>query len=176
MFERYEEKSYMKILKVESLDPYTLSDNTVSTSNLFPWQFLKIPSLKILQQRRQVNVWVEKVFRGKKYETPINIRASSYKADFRVLSKAEEAEYCKEQPREERIISPVMDLPPLLKEFVMKETGRDDIKMKVHHKQSKASLSTARLAEKGEKPNVFIAMGIGKPHPKSKSLYEGLEL
>lgn len=119
---------------------------------------------------------VEKVFRGKKFDEPVNIRASSYKADFRLLSKAEEAEYCKQKPTEMKLISPVMELPPLLKEFVMKETGRSDVKMKVHHKQNKSSYSSARLAKEGEKPDIVVAMGLGTPHPKSKSLYEGLEL
>lgn len=32
MFERYEEKSYMKIVKVEALEPYTIDDNTVSSA------------------------------------------------------------------------------------------------------------------------------------------------
>lgn len=117
---------------------------------------------------------MEKVFRGKKYENPVSIEMSSHKPDFKLLSKKEEAEYCKLCDREERIIAPYMDLPPLLREFVEKETGRKDIKMKVHHKES--MFNNSRLAKEGEKPNVEISIGLGKPHPKGVWLYEGINI
>jgi len=88
--------------------------------------------------------------------------------------KKEETSYCKIADREERIISPYMELPPLLKEFVMKETGRSDVKMKVVHK--KKIYGNSRLASEGETPNVEVAMGVGKPHPTATSLYEGLNM
>jgi small subunit ribosomal protein S34 len=117
---------------------------------------------------------VEKVFRGKKFEKPICIEKSSKTPDFKLLSKKEEAEYCKIADREEKIIAPYMELPPLLREFIEKETGRKDIKMKVHHKD--ALFNNARLAKEGEKSNVEIAIGVGKPHPKAVGLYEGLSI
>lgn len=99
---------------------------------------------------------------------------SSQTPDFKLLSRKEETEYCKLINREEKIIAQFMDLPPLLREFVEKETSRKDIKIKVHHKD--AVFKSARLAKEGEKPNVEVVMGIGKPHPKAVGLYEGLQI
>lgn len=127
-----------------------------------------------LKHHRRVKVLMDKVFRGQKFEKPIWIRIASYKADYRLLSKKEEASYCKITPRDEKLIAPYMDLPPLLKEFVMKETGRSDVRMKVHHKWK--LYSNARLAKEGETPNVEVAMGLGQPHPSVKTLYEGLSI
>lgn len=117
---------------------------------------------------------VEKVFRGQKYPKPILINSVSYKSDYRLLPKKEEAEYCKFTERETRLIAPLMDLPPLLRAFVEKETGRKDIKMKVVHKEK---LQTpARLVKEGEVPTLEIPIGLGKPHPTATSLYEGLSI
>lgn len=65
-----------------------------------------------------------------------------------------------------------MEFPPLLKEFVMKETGKSDVKMKV--KIDESMYKIVRTAREGETPNVELVMGVGKPHPSAKSLYEGL--
>lgn len=116
----------------------------------------------------------EKVFRGKKYDKLTTLQSSTYKADYRLLSKKEEAEYCVAVPREEKLLAPHMEFPPLLKEFIMKETGQSDIKLKVSHKPSLENMS--RLAKEGEKPTVEVAMGVGKPHPKGAILYEGINL
>lgn len=121
-----------------------------------------------------MRVWVEKVFRGKKFDKPICIEMSSDKPDFKLLSKQEEADYCKLTPREEVIMPLFMELPPLLREFVEKETGRKDIKMKIYHKE--ALFNNARLAKEGEQPNVSIGIGLGKPHPKSTGLYQGIDI
>jgi len=152
MFERYEEKSFMRILQVEAL-PEPAADS---------------------QQQRKVKVLMDKVFRGEQFDKPVWVSIASYKADFRLLSKKEEASYCKIAKREEKIIAPYMEFPPLLKEFVMNETGRSDVMMKVKHKPK--IYSTARLAQEGETPNVVVVMGIGKPHPKASILYEGLNI
>jgi small subunit ribosomal protein S34 len=119
-------------------------------------------------------VTVEKIFRGYKYPKPICINSVSYKSDYKLLPKKEEADYCKFSERETRLIAPYMDLPPLLREFVEKETGRKDIKMKVVHKEK---LQTpARLVKDGEVPTLEIPIGLGTPHPTAKSLYEGINI
>lgn len=102
----------------------------------------------------------------------------TYKTDYRLLSKKEEADYCKLADRPVKIIDPLMDLPPLLKEFVKKETGQANPRMKVHRTVSKSNPynATARIAEEGEKPNFEIPMGVGEPHPTGTSLYEGIKL
>ena len=108
------------------------------------------------------------------FPKPVWIMAASYKGDYKLLSKKEEADYCTLSTRKEKIIAPFMELPPLLKEFVMKETGRSDVQMKVRHVPKTYSIS--RLANEGETPNVVVAMGVGKPHPTAVSLYEGLNI
>lgn len=121
-----------------------------------------------------MKVWVEKVFRGKKFDKPISIEMSSHKPDFKLLSKKEEANYCVPMTRQETILPSVMELPPLLREFVEKETGQKDMKIRISHKKS--MFNNSRFARKGEKPNVEITMGLGKPHPISMGLYQGLDL
>lgn len=160
-FERYEEKSYFRIQKVEAL-PTPVEDPK------------KTRDQKIYQAERKCIVLAEKVFRGRKYDKLSRLESATYKADFRLLSKKEEAEYCVVAPREEKLIAPYMEFPPLLKEFIMKETGRSDVKLKVAHKPNPESIS--RLAKEGENPTVEVAMGIGKPHPSGAILYEGLNI
>jgi small subunit ribosomal protein S34 len=127
-----------------------------------------------LQETRTVKVWVEKVFRGKKFDKPIQIELSSHKPDFKLLSKKEEASYCTPTTRQETILPYDMELPPLLREFVEKETGKKDARIKIHHKNS--TFNNTRFAKKGEEANVEITMGLGKPHPIAMGLYQGVDL
>uniref|UniRef100_A0A0K8TRT1 Putative mitochondrial ribosomal protein s34 n=1 Tax=Tabanus bromius TaxID=304241 RepID=A0A0K8TRT1_TABBR len=147
MFERYPEPSYMKILKVEAMPP-TEGD-------------------------RLVKVVVEKTFRGRTLPKPVVICSTSYKADYRLLPKNEETEYCKGASKvAEKILPRTIDLPPLLKEFISEETGNPNPTMKFHFKSGREKLS--RLARDGEKPNVEVTMGLGTP--LSKKLYENVNL
>lgn len=114
------------------------------------------------------------MFRGKRFDKAIRIESTSYKADYQLLSKKDEPEYCILSPREEKILSPHMDLPPLLREFVIKETGRSDVKMKV--KNNRSFMNQSRLPKDGEKPDYELVMGLGKPHPTAAILYEGLNV
>ncbi|KAL9699498.1 hypothetical protein quinque_002939 [Culex quinquefasciatus] len=145
MFERYPEPSFMRIVKVDAL-----------------------PN----EETRKVKVTVEKTFRGRKYPKLVEIDSVSYKADYRLLHKHEEEAYCQGQARAEKIIPSEIDLPPLLREFVQRETGKVDPKIVVKMKPGHNSIY--RLAREGEKPNVNISMGLGKP--ASPSLYANCEL
>ncbi|XP_049546097.1 uncharacterized protein LOC125957443 [Anopheles darlingi] len=146
MFERYPEPSFMKILKVEALpneEPY-----------------------------RKVRVTMEKTFRGRKSPHPVQVESVSYKADYRLLSKHEEESYCKLVERQEKIFPREIELPPLLRDFVARETGKPapmiPIKLKVGRENH------YRLANEGERPTVAVTMNIGKP--ASPSLYANCEL
>uniref|UniRef100_A0A182FGU0 Uncharacterized protein n=1 Tax=Anopheles albimanus TaxID=7167 RepID=A0A182FGU0_ANOAL len=146
MFERYPEPSFMKILKVEALpneEPY-----------------------------RKVRVTVEKTFRGRKCPNPVQVESVSYKADYRLLSKHEEETYCKLVERQEKIFPREIELPPLLRDFVTRETGKPapmiPIKLKVGRENH------YRLANEGERPTVSVTMNIGQP--ASPSLYANCEL
>uniref|UniRef100_A0A182QUR8 28S ribosomal protein S34, mitochondrial n=1 Tax=Anopheles farauti TaxID=69004 RepID=A0A182QUR8_9DIPT len=146
MFERYPEPSFMKILNVEALPDE--------------------------EPARKVRVTVEKTFRGRKYPNPVQIESVSYKADYRLLSKHEEAAYCKFTERQEKIFPREIDLPPLLKEFVARETGKPAPMVPI--KLQAGRENRYRLAKEGEQPTVEVTMSIGKP--ASPSLYANCEL
>lgn len=121
-----------------------------------------------------MEVVVEKVFRGRKFEEPVVLNAASYKNDYRLLSKKEEAEYCKVEPQKVKLLPVEMELPPLLKEFIRKETGVEEPRMKVKYRTN--IYKTTRLAKEGETPDIQFTIGIGQPHPKGLALYEGVQL
>lgn len=116
---------------------------------------------------------VERVFRGYKCEKPVEVYSTSYKADYRLLSKKEEKDYCQEIQKDFKILPQFIDFPPLLKEFLVKE-GQKDPKMKLIQKSERNKFS--RIAKEGEKPNIEVPIGLGTPAEKSMSLYESLEL
>lgn len=98
------------------------------------------------------------------------ISSTSYKADYRLIPKSEEVEYCKTDKRtEEKILPQKVEFPPLLREFIKEETGDLNPMMKLRLKTNIDKL--CRIAKDGEKPNVEINMGLGKP--VSPNLYEG---
>lgn len=104
----------------------------------------------------------------------MKLNSATYKNDYRLLSKKEEADYCKVEPHQIKLLAPTMDLPPLLKQMVKKETGVAEPKMKV--KFTPAPYKSTRLAKEGEQPDINIPINIGKPHPKGVKLYEGVQL
>lgn len=69
---------------------------------------------------RKVIVHVEKIFRAKHYEEPVEIYSVSYKPDYRLIPKNEEQLWwhrlanCK--PRE-KIVPGSIELPPLMKVY-----------------------------------------------------------
>lgn len=111
---------------------------------------------------------VEKTFRGVKSAKLITISAASYKPDYKLLSKEEEAEYCKvsENVEKEKIIAPTLDLPPLMKEMLKREyesKGRSLSELPRIPVVLKGSYnSNYRCAKEGETPNVQLTYGIGK--------------
>jgi hypothetical protein len=96
------------------------------------------------------------------------IESSSYKPDFRLIAKNEEADYCKilgEEDEKRKLIAPKMDLPPTLRELIMRETGEQNPQMNVVIKPSHNKKH--RLANEGEKPDIIIPIDIGTPtNPK----------
>lgn len=185
--ERYPEKSFMKIVKVEALpepvykkvsNPELVDEHKDIIRLIYCNQF-KItqfqnrkyePAIPFIDEDRKCRVWVEKVFRGKKLEKISCIESVSYKNDYRLIPKHEEADY-KDSEVPMKLISPIMSLPPLLREFVMKETGESDPLMPV--KCKKGIMTNSRLAKDGEKADIHLAIGLGKPSEKCRYLYDG---
>ncbi|XP_055611376.1 uncharacterized protein LOC129757981 [Uranotaenia lowii] len=145
MMERYPEPSFMRIVKVE-----TLPDEEI----------------------RKVKVTVEKTFRGRKYPKLIEISSVSYKADYRLLHKHEEEAYCRGIEQPVKIVPRDIEMPPLLRQFVQRETGKAEPRIPVRLRES--IYNNYRIAREGENPTVEISMGLGKP--ASPNLYAGCEL
>jgi small subunit ribosomal protein S34 len=129
--------------------------------------------LSLIQENRKVKVTVEKTFRGRKYPKLVEIESVSYKTDYRLLSKVDESLYCKIAAESvDKILAPTIELPPLLRAFIEKETNQKNPTTKVIIQQSRDNVY--RLAKDDEKPNSFLEMGVGKPI--SMRFYEGIDL
>ncbi|XP_063235540.1 small ribosomal subunit protein mS34 [Bacillus rossius redtenbacheri] len=133
--EKYPEPSYFKILKVQPL------------AN---------------EEVRKVEVLVEKVFRGKKFPYPVKIRSVSYKADYRLLHKDEEADYCKlpsSAGGSVRLLPASAPFPPLLRELLVREAaarGEAAVEPKLKMLYRDNPLPLFRVAEDGETPTETI--------------------
>ncbi|OAD60738.1 hypothetical protein WN48_05300 [Eufriesea mexicana] len=146
--QRYPESSFMKILKVAALP---------DTS-------------KHPHDPRKCIVLVEKTFRGKKCPYIVQMDGSTYKPDYMLIPKDQEANYINATEQfTERIMPRVTDLPPLLKEILIRNTNekKDDLKLEL--KYSFLGMKNYRVAEENETPTVNIESGLGKP--ASPSLY-----
>lgn len=126
-----------------------------------------------------MKVLVERTFRGQTKEKPVLIESASYKADYRLIPKDEEAEYCKcKVPIQtaERILPRTIEFPPVLKQLLMTEMEKkgetEELVLDVICQQGRES--KYRIANEGEKPNVEIPLGLGTP--ASPDLYKGINL
>lgn len=104
---------------------------------------------------------MEKVFRGRHYPKPVEIFSASYKADYQLIPKHEEAALCKvSATRAEKILPTEIELPPLLRAFVEEERGVQNPKIPVTLKHTKEKFY--RLAKEGEQPTIEVGMGLVK--------------
>uniref|UniRef100_A0A0V0G915 Putative mitochondrial ribosomal protein n=1 Tax=Triatoma dimidiata TaxID=72491 RepID=A0A0V0G915_TRIDM len=99
MFERYNEPCFIRILKVEALDSEEGKD-------------------------RKVRVYVEKVFRARRYPQVVEMESVTYKADYRLVPKSEEKslwERVASIKQSERILPDNVPFPPLLNHMLEQE-------------------------------------------------------
>lgn len=90
-----------------------------------------------------------------------------------MIAKDQESTICKKiELSNERILPRTIELPPLLREFVVRETGNQNPEIKVKIKANREKV--ARVAKDGETPNIMVTMGLGKPC--SPRLYKGLNI
>lgn len=130
-----------------------------------------------MQDLRKLKVWVEKTFRGQKIPQLVQIESVSYKSDYKLIPKDEESIYCQLKKNENLKIYPkTMEFPPLLKELIRREYLKEGIteEPKLEIVYSKRKFKNYRIAEDGEKVDVEIVSGLGKP--VSSSLYKGVSL
>ncbi|XP_075978594.1 mitochondrial ribosomal protein S34 [Anticarsia gemmatalis] len=153
VFERYPEPSFMKIVKVE-----TCPD----------------------EERRRVRVWVEKTFRGKPLPKLTEIYRTSYKTDYKLIPKNEEAKLLASvnnvHNHPEVILPNSVEMPPLMKKFIIKDHENKgleivtDFTMPISYNHSPNRVK--RIAKGDEKPTAQFSMGLGTP--ASPGLYEGV--
>lgn len=170
MFQRYPEPSYMKIVKVEAMPNPT----EVGLDQMFPQsKLIQFIATYSFQGDRKVKVFVEKTFRGRTLPKLVGIHSTSYKTDYQLIPKNKEAEMCRpcEQP-EFKILPQTIEFPPLLREFIIKETGQHNPQLKVKIQRGREKV--VRIAKDGETPNIDLSMGLGTP--ASPNLYKNLEL
>lgn len=116
---------------------------------------------------------VEQTFRGKQRAKPLHIYGTSYKPDYQLVPKDQEFKYLTPVNTKDTPILPrYMDFPPLLRQFIANETGNTNpmLPLKIHKTQT----TTTRIAEEGERPNIEIGMGLGRP--LSAKMYKGLDV
>lgn len=117
----------------------------------------------LFQDPRKVVALVQRTFRGKTSEKPIQIESVSYKADYVLIPKDEEAKYLNAtgQPSY-RIMPRTVEFPPLLKELLIsqaKQMGKnitEEPKLKVCYNLTGSK--NYRIAEEGETPTVDIKL------------------
>lgn len=153
--QRYPEISYMKILKVAGLPDVS----------------------KHPHDPRKVIVLVERVFRGQKSPILVQMDGRTYKPDFMLVPKDQEAKYINatETPQL-RIMPRTTNFPPLLKEILIQEAqeqGKDVSDIKLELIYSPLGIKSYRIAEEGEAPTTEIKVGLGQP--ASPSLYENIK-
>lgn len=118
-------------------------------------------------------VLVEKVFRGQKFPTLVQMDGATYKPDYVLIPKDQEAKYINETKVPElRLMPRTTDFPPLLKKILEKqEKDTPDLKLKIVY--STLGIKSYRVAEENETPTVEIKVGLG--NPVSPSLYNNIK-
>ncbi|KAL1506824.1 hypothetical protein ABEB36_006114 [Hypothenemus hampei] len=161
ILERYPEPSYIKILKVETL-PH--------------------PENESPDNQRKIRVLVEQTFRGKTSPVPVLMERISYKPDFKLIPKDEEANYCKkiESVKDTRILPRTMEFPPLLKYLVAQDilnnkgkVTNEDFQLEIAYNKRSRNVKY-KIAGEGEKPTETFSMGLGKP--VTLRFYKGIKL
>lgn len=118
----------------------------------------------------------EKTFRGIKQEKIVQLQSATYKADHFLVPKHKEAEFCKTVPVKTRIFPREMEFPPLMKEFIIRQTKMDakNKEPKMIIKYNHTGFKTYRVAEEGETPTE-PEPSIGLGTPAAPSLYANIK-
>lgn len=125
------------------------------------------------QRPRKVNVKCEYIYRGIKFEEPIEITHESVFPDYSLVPKHLEGNYTfsktRTQRMNERILPRHMEFPPLLKR-IFTENGVKDPKMRTISQNVWYSMH--RVAEENEKPT--LSFDKKDNPPASPNLYKGV--
>ncbi|XP_076627182.1 mitochondrial ribosomal protein S34 [Colletes latitarsis] len=137
--ERYPEPSYIKILKVATL-PH------VNDNPHYP---------------RKIVALVERTFRGKTADKPVQIESVSYKADYVLVPKDQEERYLNASSKlPEKILPRTTNFPPLLKELLIRQAKQKGEPLteepKLPIKYNLHGMKHYRIAEENETPTYNI--------------------
>ncbi|BET02911.1 ribosomal protein S34 [Nesidiocoris tenuis] len=143
-FQRYPVPSFFRILRVEPLPD--------------------VEGSKKLSEVRKVRAVVEKVFCGVQYPRPVELESQTYKADFQLVPKHEEAALWKSIEQVEvqkRILPSHVEFPPLLKYMLISEMKAKHLpvtepKLKLKLKRGDQGRNY-RLAAEVETPNAPLS-------------------
>lgn len=141
--QKYPEPCYMRILKVAALP---------DTS-------------KHPHDPRKVRVLVERTFRGETDPKPKQIDSVSYKPDYMLIPKDEEHRYLNHVKRSVKILPRTIEMPPLLKEILIRQAKKDNTTPVLHMpvKYNLTGMKNYVVAKEGETPTVEVSMGLGTP-------------
>lgn len=123
------------------------------------------------QRSRKINVKCEYIYRGIKFDEPIEITRESMFPDYDLVPKHLESNYKFTKTRteriEERILPRHIELPPVLKTILSKNGANDHKMLTVTNKKWN---SMHRVAEESEKPTLQFDNRFGTP--ASPNLYK----
>lgn len=146
-FQRYPEPCYMKILKVAAMHSYEQDS------------YLK----------RKVRVLVEKVFRGQKYQKPVQMDSVTYKDDYILIPKDQEHLYLDNtKVPEMKILPRTTDLPPLFSQMIIRQMQAKGVaidtepKLNLQYNFKGTTFKNYRVAEEGETPTVKLNFSLDK--------------
>lgn len=131
-------------------------------------------------KHRQVEVWVERVFRGVRTPEPVSMLNVSYKTDYRLIPKHEEAKYTSRPVKElanvqnQKLVPQSMDFPPLMQRLIASETGNAQSKLAVQLNKTKENFY--RFAEADETPSFAFPPNMSLGKPASPNLYKNCGL
>lgn len=114
---------------------------------------------------------MENTFRGRTLPKLVELYSTSYKTDYQLVPKSEEANVCRPcKAPEMKILPQNIEFPPLFRELIKKETGQENPQLKL--KVSTSANKLVRVAKDGETPTIEVTMGLGEP--ASSKLYQHL--
>lgn len=126
----------------------------------------------MFQQTRKVVVLVERVFRGLKYPTPLQLCGSTYKSDYELVPKDKEYLYLNNtKVPEEKTLPATTDLPPLLTQIIIRHMKAKGIELSekpqlpLCYNFTGASVKKYRLAKEGETPTVKLNFSVSESSP-----------
>lgn len=104
------------------------------SKNIMALHNLSVSNTKF-QERRRVRVWVEKTFRGRKLPNLTEIYRTSYKPDYKLVPKNEEAKLLASVTKEHNfpdvILPRTIEMPPLMKQFIVKDHEKKGLEVMI---------------------------------------------